>query len=75
MDPLCLFGMGTALAGFGGLGTTWRACREVLSIPRMHSTIGGSGLLCAMGFMMLVNIGIVVAGLWVAFAVAGGVHG
>ena len=74
MDPLCLFGIGTALAGCGGVGTTWRACRVVLSIPRVRGTVSGSGLLCAMTFMMLINIGIVVAGLWVAFAVAGGAY-
>lgn len=75
MDPLAIFGIGTALVGCGATGTTWQACREILAIPRVHGSMVGTSLLGAMIFILLVDLGIVAAGLWVAFAVAGGAHG
>lgn len=75
MDPLAVFGVGTALVGCGATGTTWQACREILAIPRIPGSIAGASLLGAMIFILLVDLGIVAGGLWVAVAVAGGAHG
>jgi len=75
MDPLAFFGIGTALVGFGGIGVTFNAYLEILGIPKGPGTMSACTVLVAMVFIMAVNIGIVVAGLWVAIAVAGGVHG
>jgi len=75
MDPLFVFGIGTALVGCGAIGTTFNACREILGIPRGPAAIAASSLLAAMLFILLVDVGIVAGGLWIALAVAGGVHG
>lgn len=72
MDPLLLFGVGTALVGCGAFGTTIAAIREILSVPTSVESIGVSPLLAAIGFIILVDVGIVTGGLWVAIAVAGG---
>lgn len=75
-DPLFFFGIGVALAGCGSIGTTFNACREVLTIPRGPGAMSATALLAAVIFMLLVGCGIVAGGLWVALAVAGGaLHG
>lgn len=74
-DPLLAFGIGVALVGCGAIGTSIEACRSILSIPRGPGAIAASTLLAAMAFILLVDIGIVAGGLWVALAVAGGAHG
>lgn len=75
MDPLFLFGIGVALAGCGSIGTTLNAYREILAIPRGPDALSASALLAAMLFILMVGLGIVAGGLWVALAVAGGAHG
>lgn len=75
IDPLSVFGIGVALVGCGAVGTTLEACRSILTIPRGPEAISAPTLLVAMVFILLVDIGIVAGGLWVAVAVAGGAHG
>ncbi|GAA0671745.1 hypothetical protein FHT00_001845 [Sphingomonas insulae] len=75
MDPLFVFGIGTALVGCGATGTTWQACREILAIPDVPGSIARTSLLGAMIFILVVDLGIVAGGLWVAIAIAGGAHG
>ncbi|WP_294284348.1 hypothetical protein [uncultured Sphingomonas sp.] len=74
-DPLFLFGIGVALVGCGAVGTTLEACRSMLAIPRGPDAITGPTPLLAMLFILLVDIGIIAGGLWVAVAVAGGARG
>ncbi|WP_294216302.1 hypothetical protein [uncultured Sphingomonas sp.] len=74
-DPLFAFGIGVALVGCGAVGTTLEACRSILAIPRGPEAISAPTLLVAMLVILLVDIGIVAGGLWVAVAVAGGAHG
>jgi hypothetical protein len=75
MDPLFAFGMGVALVGCGAIGTALNACKEVLSLSRVDGAIDYLPLLGAMLFILLIDIGILAAGLWIAVAIAGGAHG
>ncbi len=75
MDPLFAVGIGVALVGCGAIGTSIEACRSILAIPRRPGAIAASTLLVAATFILLVDVGIVAGGLWVAIAVAGGAHG
>lgn len=74
-DPLFTFGIGVALVGCGAIGTTLEACRSIFAIPRGPEAIAVTTLLVAMLFILLVDVGIIAGGLWVALAVAGGAHG
>jgi hypothetical protein len=75
MDPLFAFGIGVALVGCGAVGAALNACREISSLPRNDGTIADLPLLGAMLFILLIDVGILGAGLWIAFAIAGGAHG
>lgn len=75
MDPLFVFGIGVALVGCGAIGTALNGCREVLSLPHGDGAVGDLPLLGAMLFILMIDVGILAAGLWVAFAIAGGAHG
>jgi hypothetical protein len=75
VQAINLFGGGVALVGLGGLAAAGQAYREALAIPRCS---GGSSLIGAMIFILLVDVFVVMMGVWIALTdvtFMGGSHG
>lgn len=78
MTPLNLVGMSFACFGLAGLSLAMQACNELIAIPHLTGNQIDWPVLCAMGFIVLVNMVIIVVGMGVAvfdLSAMGGLHG
>ncbi|SEM93574.1 hypothetical protein SAMN05192583_1580 [Sphingomonas gellani] len=66
MDPLNLFGAGTAMVGLGGVAVAVQACIEVIAVPRIGRSIADWPVLAAMIFILAVDLVIVGLGATIA---------
>ncbi|MFL0587661.1 hypothetical protein [uncultured Sphingomonas sp.] len=66
MDPLNVFGIGTAMVGLAGVGIATQACREVLAMPRVGRSVADWPVLVAMIFILAVDLVIVGLGAVIA---------
>lgn len=66
MDPINVFGIGTAMVGLAGVGVAAQACREVLAIPRVGRSVADWPVLVAMICILVVDLVIVGLGAVIA---------